>query len=89
MCSLLLGLKSRTYFLYFPQFSFHLPLTYSYNYMALTPSEPFLGYNLFNFDIERHSEDIEDWNDPTLPLLKRLYLDSIEEDVELGLTQML
>lgn len=78
-----------THTLYFSQFSSHLPLTYSYNYMALTPSEPFLGYNLFNFDIERHSEDIEDWNDPTLPLLKRLYLDSIEEDVELGLTQML
>ena len=78
-----------THALHFSKFSPHLPLTYSYNYMSLTPSEVFLGYNLFNFDIERHSEEIEDWNDPTLPLLKRLYLDSIEEDVELGLTQML
>ena len=75
--------------LHFSKFSPHLPLTYSYNYMSLTPNESFLSYNLFNFDIKHQSEEIEDWNDPTLPLLKRLYLDSIEEDVELGLTQML
>jgi hypothetical protein len=73
----------------FDQPHLKLSLTRSYNYITLTPNENFLSYTTFSKEPYHQNEVIEDWNTPELPLLRCIYLDSLESDTDLALDTIL
>ena len=79
----------KAYFVTFPKFYLSLPLTYSYNYISATPTEIFLDYKFFNREVYYQYDELEDWDELELGWLKKLYIDSIDDDDELALTYVL
>ena len=66
-----------------------IPLTHTYNYLSLTPSETSFNHTSFWADIYKQEETIDDWNEPELLTLQCIYLDSLEGDSDLAIDTLL